>query len=264
MVTWPLLPAGTWLPLLWGWCQKLAQDPTVDSWETQHKDRELPSLGPMLETVQILQAKVTILDVAVLDQVEALSQSVLAKVKEIAKHKAVVQDADTQSKIHQVYEMMQRWDPVASSLPDVVQRLLSLRELHEQGEGQGRGLLGTVAWPDKGDPGVLVHLDTTQQEIAGALKDNSVRLAEVQKTMKENLAIAEDNLADIEARIKWLQKQPGGDSSPEATPEEKRGTYGRAGCTIAAAGLVGLQQASRSSDGVKSVSAGTDRHPEHT
>ena len=33
MVTWPLLPTGTWLSLLWGWCQKLAQDPTMDSWE---------------------------------------------------------------------------------------------------------------------------------------------------------------------------------------------------------------------------------------
>ncbi|KAM9176882.1 dynactin subunit 2-like [Mergus octosetaceus] len=145
----------------------------------------------LVETVQILQAKVNILDVAVLDQVEARLQSVLAKVNEIAKHKAVVQDADTQSKIHQVYEMMQRWDPVASSLPDVVQRLLTLRELHEQATQFGQ---------------VLVHLDTTQQEIAGALKDNTVLLAEVQKTMKENLAIVEDNFADIEARIKRLQK----------------------------------------------------------
>lgn len=145
----------------------------------------------LVETVQILQAKVNILDVAVLDQVEARLQSVLAKVNEIAKHKAVVQDADTQSKIHQVYEMMQRWDPVASSLPDVVQRLLTLRDLHEQATQFGQ---------------VLVHLDTTQQEIAGALKDNTVLLAEVQKTMKENLAIVEDNFADIEARIKRLQK----------------------------------------------------------
>lgn len=29
---------------------------------------------------------------------------------------------------------------------------------------------------------------------------------QVQKTMKENLAIVEDNFADIDARIKWLQK----------------------------------------------------------
>ncbi|XP_014797083.1 PREDICTED: dynactin subunit 2 [Calidris pugnax] len=73
----------------------------------------------LVETVQVLQAKVNILDVAVLDQVEARLQSVLGKVNEIAKHKATVQDADTQSKIHQIYETMQRWDPVASTLPDV-------------------------------------------------------------------------------------------------------------------------------------------------
>lgn len=80
-----------------------------------------------------------------------------------------------------------------------------------------------------------MHLDTTQQEIAGALKDNAVLLAEVgatstrrggggpcptppltpfptppprqvQKTMKENLVVVEDNFADIDARIKRLQK----------------------------------------------------------
>ncbi|XP_029863005.1 dynactin subunit 2-like isoform X2 [Aquila chrysaetos chrysaetos] len=145
----------------------------------------------LVETVQVLQAKVNILDLAVLDQVEARLQSVLGKVNEIAKHKATVQDADTQSKIHQIYEMMQRWDGVASTLPDVVQRLGTLRDLHEQGM-QFRQ--------------VLMHLDTTQQEIAGALKDNTMLLAEVQKIMKENLAVVEDNFADIDARIKRLQK----------------------------------------------------------
>ncbi|KAM6188980.1 dynactin subunit 2-like [Sarcoramphus papa] len=145
----------------------------------------------LMETVRLLQAKVNVLDAAVLDQVEARLQSVLAKVNEIAKHKATVQDADTQSKIHQIYETMQRWDAMASTLPDVVQRLVTLRDLHEQATQFGQ---------------VLVHLDTTQQEIAGALKDNSVLLAEVQKTMKENLAIVEENFADIDARIKRLQK----------------------------------------------------------
>ncbi|XP_039909859.1 dynactin subunit 2 [Hirundo rustica] len=145
----------------------------------------------LMDTVQVLQAKVNVLDMAVLDQVEARLQSVLGKVNEIAKHKATVQDADTQSKIHQLYETLQSWDAVASALPDVVQRLVTLRDLHEQATQFGQ---------------VLVHLDTTQQEIAGALKDNAVLLAEVQKTMKDNLAIVEDNFADIDARIKWLQK----------------------------------------------------------
>uniref|UniRef100_A0A8B9FXN4 Dynactin subunit 2 n=1 Tax=Amazona collaria TaxID=241587 RepID=A0A8B9FXN4_9PSIT len=121
----------------------------------------------LMETVQVLQAKVNILDVAVLDQVEARLQSVLGKVNEIAKHKSTVQDADTQSKIHHIYETLQRWDPVASALPDVVQRLVTLRDLHEQAIQFGQ---------------VLLHLDTTQQEVAGALKDNAVLLAEVGPT----------------------------------------------------------------------------------
>ncbi|XP_010002793.1 PREDICTED: dynactin subunit 2, partial [Chaetura pelagica] len=182
--------------------QELLKDVEQMQSSAREAEEELTAMGqnPLLvglkgsslvETVQVLQAKVNVLDMAVLDQVEARLQSVLGKVNEIAKHKVTVQDADTQSKIHQIYETMQRWDPVASTLPDVVQRLVTLRDLHEQATQFGQ---------------VLVHLDTTQQEISGALKDNAVLLAEVQKTMKENLAIIEDNFADIDTRIKRLQK----------------------------------------------------------
>lgn len=66
-----------------------------------------------------------------------LSYSVLGKVNEIAKHKASVEDADTQSKVHQLYETIQRWSPVASTLPELVQRLVTIKQLHEQG---GRGV----------------------------------------------------------------------------------------------------------------------------
>ncbi|XP_062453278.1 dynactin subunit 2 isoform X1 [Rhea pennata] len=145
----------------------------------------------LMETVEILQAKVSTLDVAVLDQVEARLQSVLGKVNEIAKHKAAVEDADTQSKVHQIYETVQRWGPMASTLPDVVQRLVALKELHEQAMQFGQ---------------LLTHLDTTQQVMAGALKDNAALLAQVQKTMKENLAVVEDNFAAIDARVKQLAK----------------------------------------------------------
>ncbi|XP_049675500.1 dynactin subunit 2-like isoform X3 [Accipiter gentilis] len=103
----------------------------------------------LVETVQVLQAKVNILDVAVLDQVGTRLQSVLGKMNEIAEHKATVQDANTQSKIHQIYETMQHWDPVASTLPDVVQRLVTLRDLQEQVRA-GPHALGHHAAGDSG------------------------------------------------------------------------------------------------------------------
>lgn len=145
----------------------------------------------LMETVELLQAKVSALDLAVLDQVEARLQSVLGKVNEIAKHKASVEDADTQNKVHQLYETIQRWSPVASTLPELVQRLVTIKQLHEQAMQFGQ---------------LLTHLDTTQQMMASSLKDNTALLTQVQTTMRENLATVEGNFASIDARMKRLGK----------------------------------------------------------
>uniref|UniRef100_A0A8B9DVK0 Uncharacterized protein n=1 Tax=Anser cygnoides TaxID=8845 RepID=A0A8B9DVK0_ANSCY len=191
------------------------------------------------ETAQILQAKVNILDEVMLDQIEARLKSILGKVKEIAEHEATLQCANSQSKvranrvdpsksnpagvrrlfgallqtvltptflafhpllqIHQTYELMQHWDPIASSLPDVVQYLLTLRDLHKEGEGL-EGMLGTAAWHDRGllwrllllmsfclPPAtqvgqVLEDMETMQKEIADALQVNTFLLEVVSPT----------------------------------------------------------------------------------
>ncbi|XP_077153858.1 dynactin subunit 2 isoform X1 [Ranitomeya variabilis] len=145
----------------------------------------------LMDTVEILQAKVNMLDVASLDQVEARLQSVLGKMNEIAKHKAAVEDADTESKVHQLYDIVQKWDSMSGTLPQVVQRLVTLKQLHEQAMQFGQ---------------LLTHLDTTQLMISNSLKDNTAALAMVQKAMKENLATVEDNFANIDSRIKKLGK----------------------------------------------------------
>nr|KAF6494494.1 dynactin subunit 2 [Rousettus aegyptiacus] len=145
----------------------------------------------LTETVELLQAKVSALDLAVLDQVEARLQSVLGKMNEIAKHKASVEDADTQSKVHQLYETIQRWSPIASTLPELVQRLVTIKQLHEQAMQFSQ---------------LLTHLDTTQQMITSSLKDNATLLTQVQTTMRENLSTVEGNFANIDERMKKLGK----------------------------------------------------------
>ncbi|XP_066839379.1 dynactin subunit 2-like isoform X5 [Anser cygnoides] len=150
-----------------------------------------PMGSSLLETAQILQAKVNILDEVMLDQIEARLKSILGKVKEIAEHEATLQCANSQSKIHQTYELMQHWDPIASSLPDVVQYLLTLRDLHKEATQVGQ---------------VLEDMETMQKEIADALQVNTFLLEVVQKTMKEFLAFVEENVAETEASIRKLQK----------------------------------------------------------
>lgn len=38
--------------------------------------------------------------------------------------------------VSQLYDVVQKWDAVSSSVPQVVQRLVAVKELHEQGNAQ--------------------------------------------------------------------------------------------------------------------------------
>uniref|UniRef100_A0A671SHX1 Dynactin subunit 2 n=1 Tax=Sinocyclocheilus anshuiensis TaxID=1608454 RepID=A0A671SHX1_9TELE len=143
------------------------------------------------DTIELLQARVGALDAVMLDQVEARLQSVLGKMNEIAKHKAAIEDAETQNKVSQLYDVVQKWDAMASCLPQLLQRLLAVRELHEQAMQFGQ---------------LLTHLDTTQQMINSSLKDNSSLLSQVQQTMKENLLAVEENFSTLDQRMKKLSK----------------------------------------------------------
>ncbi|XP_041639226.1 dynactin subunit 2 isoform X2 [Cheilinus undulatus] len=145
----------------------------------------------LMDTIELLQARVSALDSSTLDQVEARLQSVLGKMNEIAKHKAAIEDADTQNKVSQLYDTVQKWDAVSTSIPQVVQRLVAVKELHEQAMQFGQ---------------LLTHLDTTQQMINNSLKDNNTLLTQVQQTMKENLVAIEENFAALDQRMKKVSK----------------------------------------------------------
>uniref|UniRef100_A0A8C7MRP5 Dynactin 2 (p50) n=1 Tax=Oncorhynchus kisutch TaxID=8019 RepID=A0A8C7MRP5_ONCKI len=95
--------------------------------------------GSLMDTMELLQARVSALDSATLDQIEARLQSVLGKMNEIAKHKAAIEDADTKNKVSQLYDVVQKWDAMATSLPQVVQRLMAVKELHEEGADDHEG-----------------------------------------------------------------------------------------------------------------------------
>ncbi|XP_054472629.1 dynactin subunit 2 [Anoplopoma fimbria] len=143
----------------------------------------------LMATIELLQARVSALDSATLDQVEARLQSVLGKMNEIAKHKATIEDAETQNKVSQLYDVVQKWDAMSTSVPQVVQRLVAVKELHEQAMQFGQ---------------LLTHLDTTQQMINNSLKDNNTLLTQVQLTMTENLGAVEENFSALDQRMKKL------------------------------------------------------------
>uniref|UniRef100_A0A3B4APG0 Dynactin subunit 2 n=1 Tax=Periophthalmus magnuspinnatus TaxID=409849 RepID=A0A3B4APG0_9GOBI len=131
------------------------------------------------DTIELLQARVSALDSATLDQVEARLQVI---------HFVFIASFQ---KVTQLYDLVQKWDAVSTSVPQVVERLVSLKELHEQAMQFGQ---------------LLTHLDTTQQMINSTLKDNNTLLTQVQQTMKENLVAIEENFAALDERMKKVSK----------------------------------------------------------
>ncbi|XP_069762391.1 dynactin subunit 2 isoform X1 [Narcine bancroftii] len=143
----------------------------------------------LMGAVEILQVKVSTLDPAILDQVEARLQSVLGKLNEIAKHKKINEEAETQSKVAQLYDLVQRWEGTAATLPQLVDRLVAVKGLHEQALQFGQ---------------LLTHLDSTQQVIASTMKDNTTLLEQVQQTMKDNMALVQQNFLSLDSRVRKL------------------------------------------------------------
>uniref|UniRef100_A0A667X3G1 Dynactin 2 (p50) n=1 Tax=Myripristis murdjan TaxID=586833 RepID=A0A667X3G1_9TELE len=137
----------------------------------------------MCDTLELLQARVSALDANTLDQVEARLQSVLGKMNEIAKHKAAIEDADTQNKVALMHFFFFFFRSNASFL--LFFRPLPSLPLLAMQFGQ-----------------LLTHLDTTQQMINNSLKDNNTLLTQVQQTMKENLVAVEENFAALDQRMK--------------------------------------------------------------
>uniref|UniRef100_A0A8C6P1X8 Dynactin 2 (p50) n=1 Tax=Nothobranchius furzeri TaxID=105023 RepID=A0A8C6P1X8_NOTFU len=141
-------------------------------------------LSSFQDTIELLQARVSALDSATLDQVEARLQSVLGKMNEIAKHKAAIEDAETQNKVGNLFSPLPKMEVLFSHhlFNAGIKRFIHLTAMQF---GQ-----------------LLTHLDTTQQMINNSLKDNNTLLTQVQQTMKENLVAIEENFAALDQRMK--------------------------------------------------------------
>lgn len=138
-------------------------------------------------------------------------------------------------KISELYEIVKKWDSLSDTLPNIVDRLSSLNQLHEQGamlspETRSEALL-CVSVSALQFSQALAHLDTSQQNIAEHLQSHGdmlkqVRhplmrkfpevifdisilspLLQVQSTLSENLTTIKKNCEAIDSRVNALSKK---------------------------------------------------------
>lgn len=98
-------------------------------------------------------------------------------------------DAEYAEKVKELYEIGKKCDSMATAVPGVIERLLALKTLHEQGADFGR---------------TLTQLEATQGQLTTAVADETAMLTAVEVSLKENLTKLEANFKAVDARMEAL------------------------------------------------------------
>ncbi|XP_022079910.1 dynactin subunit 2-like [Acanthaster planci] len=145
----------------------------------------------LMDAAVQLQAQIGLLDPLQLDHADARIQGLLQHLNQVKEKKKTAEDAGKESKISELYDMVEKWDGIADTVPAIVERLQALKDLHEQ------ALQFSQA---------LSHLDTTQQQLTSALNNQDTLLKELKQSFATNMTSIQANCHSLEERMKKFQK----------------------------------------------------------
>lgn len=153
--------------------------------------QNLKSQG-IMEAVQQLEAKTALLDVNQLDTIETRLGTLIYRMDSIAQKKATTeQESEQEQKISEMYEIMKKTDSISQILPQTVERLLALSDIHQQAAAFSKS---------------LIKLEELQVEISSGLESNKSLLKGVQESFASNMEVIKGNIALLDERIKKLNK----------------------------------------------------------
>ena len=123
------------------------------------------------------------------DGIADYDQSITELLAKAEAVKAAGVPGETAQKVDEICATAKRWDAVAAAVPQIVERLVALKALHERGADFGR---------------TLTQLETAQAEVKGSLASEKAMLEKMEASFKANTATMETNFKSMEARIEAL------------------------------------------------------------
>ncbi|XP_076674713.1 dynactin subunit 2 [Andrena cerasifolii] len=146
----------------------------------------------VMEAVQELGAKASLLDTYQLDIIENRLASVIHRMDTITQKKsALTLDSEQEQKISEMYDVMKQTETMSEILPQTVNRMLALNAIHQQAAEFNKS---------------LTRLEELQSQINADLESNKSLLKGVQESFASNLEIIKSNIESLDERIKKLNK----------------------------------------------------------
>lgn len=145
----------------------------------------------IMQAVQVLSAKTTLLDPNNLANIEGRLGALQQKLGQLQEDNSSL-DSESMSKLEGLLSVVERSQPMYTTLPTVIQRLETLQSLHEKAADMSRG---------------LVELETVQQQLAVQLGNNQGLLKTTQKRFSGNLETIHANFASLVERVERLKQK---------------------------------------------------------
>lgn len=145
----------------------------------------------LTDAVRSMNSKVSLLEPTHLDQVEGRLGLLVQRLNAVSEKSGALEDADKQRKVSEVYEFMKKLEPLFSVLPTVVDRLLSLKTLHEEAVNFHQS---------------LTQVESVQTRLDQSLGIHSQLLKDIQVGLASNIASTESSLKQFEERLSILKK----------------------------------------------------------
>ncbi|RXG69851.1 Dynactin subunit 2 [Armadillidium vulgare] len=146
----------------------------------------------LLGAVEILSSRLALLEPTHLDHVEGRLHAVHTRMNAISEKKTAVEDANKQSKVSELYDLMKKCEVLTAALPEIVDRLSSVENLHQEATQFSRS---------------LKQLNAAQTELEAKLEGNATLMTAAQEKFLGNLTTIQSSMKALDERIQKLQQK---------------------------------------------------------
>ncbi|KAK5580675.1 hypothetical protein RB653_000698 [Dictyostelium firmibasis] len=146
---------------------------------------------PITQSILEIKEKLSLLDTT---KIDVLQQKMKVKMESLKIQDETSTKALTtnEKKINDIFETMNKWDVVGQQVPAIINRLYTLRSLHEEG----------ISFSNH-----VSNLEKQQNDITSLLKSNSSLMNKMDDSFKSNLLTIKSNIQQLESRIETLQNK---------------------------------------------------------
>ena len=140
----------------------------------------------VVDSMEVLTSRLSLLDPSHLDHVEGRLAALAQKMNVISEKKSLIDDAEKQSKIAELYDLCNKTEANSVALPELLDRLDTLQLLHEKALGFTKA---------------MAQLEQVQQKLTENLSSNQNLLNETQSKFGQNLSNIQNNFNQLEKRM---------------------------------------------------------------